>query len=539
MTPAARITAALLLGVIVVSFGYLFQQHRAGPNEYLLNGEFLNPREADRIETAFAQANLSGYVREGGRFRVPSGQKAAYLAAIADAGALPANFDTLMSEALTGSPFDSRPIQQQRIKSVLQRQLSMIVSEMDGVEHANVLYDVQEAKGFQKRQVSATVSVRPAAGETLTAKRSQRIRAAIAGAIGGLQAQNVEILNLADSSSFLGGMEITPDDFDRPYFQNRTKYEQLMQHRITALLHKIPGINVQVSADLDPIIAQESRTLKAEGDAVQLRERNNTETISNTRQSAGQRPGLTANGPNGAGVDENAETILSKTEINDVDNEFFPPTSEQVTTGASLVPTDVRVAVAIPSDYALRVWKERNPDAAPDDVPSDDALLNIREETKTAIQNIVKPLLPEQIGKDEYNKVIQVSYFQSLTPDVVEGPSMANEALFWAGKNANTLLTAGFALFGLVMLRSMVKSIPPTDPAAPIAGPMLALETTGGADGPDSDEDEEEEGGEEGAKRRKLKLKKGSGLRDDLTEIVREDPDAAAAILRSWISNAG
>jgi flagellar biosynthesis/type III secretory pathway M-ring protein FliF/YscJ len=36
-----------------------------------------------------------------------------------------------------------------------------------------------------------------------------------------------------------------------------------------------------------------------------------------------------------------------------------------------------------------------------------------------------------------------------------------------------------------------------------------------------------------------LKLKKGVSMKDDLTEIVREDPDAAAAIIRGWIGNAG
>jgi flagellar biosynthesis/type III secretory pathway M-ring protein FliF/YscJ len=30
-------------------------------------------------------------------------------------------------------------------------------------------------------------------------------------------------------------------------------------------------------------------------------------------------------------------------------------------------------------------------------------------------------------------------------------------------------------------------------------------------------------------------LKKGKSLKDDLVEIVHEDPDAAAEILRSWI----
>jgi flagellar biosynthesis/type III secretory pathway M-ring protein FliF/YscJ len=38
--------------------------------------------------------------------------------------------------------------------------------------------------------------------------------------------------------------------------------------------------------------------------------------------------------------------------------------------------------------------------------------------------------------------------------------------------------------------------------------------------------------------RDRLRLKKAASLKDDLVEIVREDPDAAATILRGWISRA-
>ena len=48
MTPAARVTAVLLLGVIGISLTFLFRQHVAGPDDYLIGGEYLPAREADR-----------------------------------------------------------------------------------------------------------------------------------------------------------------------------------------------------------------------------------------------------------------------------------------------------------------------------------------------------------------------------------------------------------------------------------------------------------------------------------------------------------
>ena len=62
---------------------------RGGPDAFLFGGEALSDGDLNRIELAIAKANLSGHAREGNRIRVPAGQQAAYLAAIADAGASP------------------------------------------------------------------------------------------------------------------------------------------------------------------------------------------------------------------------------------------------------------------------------------------------------------------------------------------------------------------------------------------------------------------------------------------------------------------
>ena len=44
------------------------------------------------MEAAFGKAGLNGFTIEGGRVKVPHAQRAAYLAALADAKALPPNF---------------------------------------------------------------------------------------------------------------------------------------------------------------------------------------------------------------------------------------------------------------------------------------------------------------------------------------------------------------------------------------------------------------------------------------------------------------
>ena len=48
---------------------------------------------------AFSKAHLEGYVIEGSKIRVPHGQQAAYMGALADAKALPANFGSYFTHA--------------------------------------------------------------------------------------------------------------------------------------------------------------------------------------------------------------------------------------------------------------------------------------------------------------------------------------------------------------------------------------------------------------------------------------------------------
>lgn len=90
---------------------------------------------------------------------------------------------------------------------------------------------------------------------------------------------------------------------------------------------------------------------------------------------------------------------------------------------------------------------------------------------------------------------------------------------------------AGLAMFSLVMLRSMARAAP-----AAAATPDLPLPPPP----PAAEKPAETKAAETDTKANRLKRRMGSGqsLRDELAEMVREDPDAAASILRTWIGSA-
>ena len=92
MTPGARLTAGLLLVVVVVSVGYLFNSQVSSPSCDLMNGVPVSPNEVNNMVAAFGKAKLTGFKVDGSRILVPRGQESAYMAALADNNALPVDF---------------------------------------------------------------------------------------------------------------------------------------------------------------------------------------------------------------------------------------------------------------------------------------------------------------------------------------------------------------------------------------------------------------------------------------------------------------
>jgi flagellar M-ring protein FliF len=199
----------------------------------------------------------------------------------------------------------------------------------------------------------------------------------------------------------------------------------------------------------------------------------------------------------------------------------------------------VRATITVPSEYLLRVYYEQTPGADRSQPPDDTRLTQIKETETEKIQKSVTKLLPREIAEANYYPDVEVAFIQSLTPDAVEPPSLASEGLMWANANSGSLVMAGLALVSLLMLRSMVKAIPPADPNISLTSPTLAAEAKRAAQAATASSAAPASSslGKAGPRPR-LRLKKGPTLKDDLSEMVREDPDGAAAVLRSWIGNA-
>lgn len=548
MTPGARLTAGLLLAVVVVSMGYLFQHTTTGPDTFLFGGEPLSDGQLNRVEAAIAQAGLSGFQREGNRIRVPAGQQAKYLAAVADGGALPANFNTILEDALgRGGPWESREQTRERLKIAKQQTLSEIVRAMHWVENAVVLYDEHNTRTFNQigavKQASASVSVKPIVGETLNAMRSKNIQKLVAHAVS-MQPADVAVINLGEGGGYGSDSEITADFFeDGSLMQTKVAFESQKRDSIAKALQDIPGVRVEVNADFDATLEETTNSIKPDQKVAVQQESTTKEKSTLAAADVGGRVGSTANGPNGPKVipgyqsNEMQKQNETSTEKSDVQNIVGGIKSMTIRRG--YLPREVWATVAIPSTYIEGLWKSRNPTAtAP---PKPDDLQILETQVKQKMQNVVEPLLIVKDNKDNGEdtfKHITVVFVDTLPTPEIAPPSLATTATSWVGRSWSTLAMLGVAMFSLLVLRSVVNSKPgDVGGGAAAAAPSLTLhsdEPQTNAVGAATESSEAAEAG-----RPRLKLKKGSSLKDDLVDIVRDDPDAAADILRSWIGKAG
>lgn len=530
MTVGARITAGLLLAVLVVSLAFLFNRQAGGPDDYLMNGEPFSASELPAMQAAFAKAGLTDFEVIGGRIRIPRGKDAAYMGALADAGALPPSFNSYLEKALASdSIFMSSKDKAARLKVAKQNELALILRSMRGIENASVIYDVQKGTGLDRRErVTATVSVKPLGGRPLDPSRVPAIRNLVAGAIAGLDPEGVTVADL-NGRTYPGGEDGLSGYLEDPYYARKGMYEKRLEAKIGDTLSYVPGVVVQVSAVLDKELRHIEKEVSYDSKTVVSYSRERTTSDRTEGTSGGGRVGLAAQGPS-AGPAEVAAARTTSNNSEDLESETqnLVPTIERQVEKKTLTPERVNVTVVVPSDYYEQVWIEQNPPAgggAPP-APQPQDLNKIKTTVTKNIQDAVVALLPPLPAGENPFPQVTVTTFQSLTKPPLAAPSPLTGVGDWLGENWSTLAMCGLVLCSLMMLRSMVKSAPQAAPEA--------------AETPDLSIVAEDEGNEEGeARKLKRRLPRGPSLKDELAELVREDPDAAASILRNWISNAG
>lgn len=527
MTPGARISAGLLLAVVAVSLVLLFRPGMDVPDEYLFGAETFNGKQMALVQAALSKVG-NEYRIEGNRVLVPRNKRDIYIAAVVDAGALPRDVGSIMTEALdNGSFLEPREAKKQRTQAARESQLSYLIGLMPWVDQASVILSIEEARGLRHSQpASATVSVMPLSGEVLDARRVDNLKRLVAGAHPSLSVDNVVITNLGDDSR--ANLDVCLKDPGNEMYKLRATIQQAKQEEISQLLSYIPGVRVEVSPILkDPVdkVVWEKDSLRSE---VLIRSSDNTEESLQTTEDKGKELTLEANGPDrrSRSRKQSENKSSNTTEVN------VARVSESELGRASYEDRTMIASIAVPRDYIVNLWKQLNPPAEGESPrePNDDELDLVQNIESNRIEKLVEPLLPRVgVDQDEFTQV-HVSVMNSVDRVPLQEPAVASKAFVWAHRNWGALSMFGLAVLSFVVLRSIVRSDTKIETCDSVVSPNVHWEVTG-LTGDDFRESED-------LPCQRLSMQKSHALSEDLAEIVNEDPDSVARILKKWISNA-
>ncbi len=530
MTPGGRITAGLLLVVAVVSVGYLFQHQVSGGDDWLFGGSDIGTPTLQKMEGAFGKAGLNGFTIEGGRVKVPHAQRAAYLAALADAKALPPNFGDKLEEAGGGNIFESPSQREERLNHAKEEEMSLVISNMKGIEKAYVMIGKQDKSGLESTRLkTASVTVWGIGGVPLDDDQVDNIRYCIAAA-NAMKPETVTITDANGTFHVWGEGDNGGSGPDNPYSRAERAAVRDLNANVRKALSYIPNVTVTSRVTLDH---EKSRSVEEKNDPkpVPLRTSENFRTMSRDSVPSGGAPGLQAQGggpmqPASIGGKGSNET--NEENKNETINVVSHTTTEKE--NYPLTPKLAKVSVGIPTSYFEKVWQGRNPvkEGEEPKKPDQAAIDKIVEEITLDVRNAVAPLLPPAPDVKDPTSLVTVTKFQDIKAAEIPGPAATQRALSWLGQNWPMLAMVGLVLFSLGMLRSMLRGVPaPSAESAAVSMRVTGQEPN--SKGP-------EEAVEATAARRLRRMSgRGPSLRDELSELVKEDPDSAANILRSWI----
>jgi type III secretory pathway lipoprotein EscJ len=194
-------------------------------------------------------------------------------------------------------------------------------------------------------------------------------------------------------------------------------------------------------------------------------------------------------------------------------------------------PPRVSVWVAVPERHYEELWRKRQ--ASPpgkSSVPEAAALAAIEQAEAKRIQTSILPLLGADVAREGRPLQIAVSTIASPQPVTSTELAEADRVVEWLGQNWQSLGMGALVLVGILILRSTIRPVAAPASAPRIEVPNSQLLLMDDAAVPDSDV------WASVAARPPVAL--SDSLREELTDRVREHPQAVAGVLRNWIGNA-
>lgn len=537
MSTSSKITTGLLLALVLIGVATLFQYQQLGGDVYLLGGHVFTREEMSAAIAAFADASLNDYHEENFRIRVPRSKRYQYVAAMSQANAMPETASELWGQMFSGSLLESREVKQWRNHYRKKRELERTLAGLSGVKTASVEFDVEKSStlmGTPKK--SALVAVTPSAPRALSASVVQSVRESAAFWLN-MDPNEVGVLDMFANRTYRGDSAGSFAGGQDAYSALKAIRESELTKKLYDQLDFIPGAKINVQIELEPEVLHQTTSIKYNDKPTQLQSSTQTEEETVSGGQAG-RPGVTTNNDpaNSAASVANATTETTRNSTRE-EQKSIVGQERVMTQKLPYSPKDVTVSIFIPRSHVTKIWRQDNPPAEGEEPtpPNPTQIEAIEKQITQGVEEVVNNLLPRvQAGVDPFPRVV-VRFHHDLKPELLEGPSQSALVMDWLQDNLTSIGMGFLGLIGLVFLRGMIKSTGTSSP--PGVGDSLGGDGDTGDRGATSAEEAEEESELANSLRERFRGAEGPNLREELADMVREDPDAAATVLSVWIGD--
>ena len=426
--------------------------------------------------------------------------------------------------------------------------LAQVIRAFPGVRNATVLIDNTAKRSFgdASREPTATVHIQThGRGDNSPKKLVQAAADVVAGAVSGMKSNNVHVVidgashTPRDAANGPGGANSAESYVEGIQWGERYYADKLERH----LGRTHPGIMVMVTVDpkivSSQIERQEYDKNKTFGKDVESTE-STEENSSNSRPPA--EPGAVPNvgasgganqamnilggaGAGGEGTTSNSTETKTKTQI-------YPAMVRELIQSPAGSIAVVGASVSVPRSHFLKIFKQAYPSAAKD--PDDTALQPIIDKEMLSIQNTAARALPNDQAKVNVN--MYYDYFPDGPADSANLPAVATSFPLGAIRGyAREIALGTLAVVSLFMVSMMVRKgapaavLPPrVERPAPTPLPTpeaIAAEATQG------DQTLEAVEIDDHAVRTQQMI-------GQVQNMVRENPDGAANLVKRWLNRA-
>jgi flagellar biosynthesis/type III secretory pathway M-ring protein FliF/YscJ len=556
MTPASRVSSAIMIVAILASMIYLFQYQMGGAQTYLFGGQEFSQSEIGLMETALAKAGLNQYEVVGNRVRVPMSARDKYTKAVADGDAVPKTILRTEDDAVTSNPFISSTAQKEFQKRQKTQQIEDAIRQFPKVEHAQVVWDSQmEGAPYRRLRTTCAVVVKPQGSMHLSGDDVLAIQRLISKSLTGIKDSDITIVDSNSGESYAGD-SLSASAAESEFLRTKRRYEEDYRKKIALQLVAYPGATIGVEVELDPTLGTNTyqRTLDTPTTLQQQTER---ETTRSQTGGNGGPPGTRSN------LNATANATASLAESRQTSSDVTKESSSAIAGGAiqhiqqaGLTIKSAKVSVGIPQNTVEKLFLIANPPADAAEATIDPTKLQeyfetmIRKPISEKVRALIKP--GTESGQDPFEDIV-VHMDPSLEFAPLPTTPFSETALTWLAANWQNLGLFGFGLVSLVMLRSAIKTagnsdeamlradaelnqiLPPQDESDEIE--EIVVEKDGSTrivKRKKTIETDEERAARENQLRKRFQNRQPT-LREELAELVEQDLDAAATVLRAWI----